>query len=121
MKETKGGAAVERRGLHLVREVPTTPSVCDDRLRVNPIRAWTPACALALSLRRHRLDLAAPGSGCDERPSLFAWPALVLAVLGVLGPFIAPGMLIAAGRWDSALDRTVMLLNRRAFDPRTLP
>jgi membrane protease YdiL (CAAX protease family) len=46
---------------------------------------------------------------------------VILAVVGALGPGVVAGLLVASGRWDPALDRTVGDFFRRAFDPRVLP
>ncbi|MGD2103945.1 MAG: CPBP family intramembrane metalloprotease [Anaerolineae bacterium] len=52
---------------------------------------------------------------------LFEFPALILALLGALGPSIVAGFLVAIHRWDPALDRGVLASFRRAFDPGALP
>lgn len=52
---------------------------------------------------------------------LFEFPAVILALLGALGPTIVAGFLVVAGRWDPALDAGVGPFFRRAFDPRALP
>ncbi len=52
---------------------------------------------------------------------LMAFPAVVLAVLGAVGPSAVAGLLVAAGRWDADLDDGVGAFFRRAFDPRVLP
>ena len=52
---------------------------------------------------------------------LFQFPAVLLALLGALGPSTVAGILVAAGRWDPALDENVGAFFRRAFDPRVLP
>lgn len=52
---------------------------------------------------------------------LFDFPAVILALLGALGPSIVAGFLVAVGRWDPAIDTTVGEFLRRAFDPRVLP
>ena len=51
---------------------------------------------------------------------LFDFPAVILALLGALGPSIVAGGLVAVGRWDDRLDTTVGQFFRRAFDPRVL-
>jgi hypothetical protein len=52
---------------------------------------------------------------------LTQFPTVILAVVGALGPGVVAGLLVASGRWDPALDRTVGDFFRRAFDPRALP
>jgi membrane protease YdiL (CAAX protease family) len=52
---------------------------------------------------------------------MFEFPAVILALLGALGPSIVAGFLVAMGRWDPSLDRNVFHFFRRAFDPRVLP
>ena len=51
---------------------------------------------------------------------LFEFPAVVLALLGALGPSAVAGILVAAGRWDPAIDESAGAFFRRAFDPRAL-
>ena len=51
---------------------------------------------------------------------LFEFPAVILALLGALGPTIVAGLLVAAGRWDPALDAGVGAFFRRAFYPGAL-
>lgn len=48
---------------------------------------------------------------------LLEFPAVILAVLGALGPSVVAGFLVAIGRWDRSLDQTVLDFFRRAFDP----
>jgi len=52
--------------------------------------------------------------------NLFDFPAVLLALLGALGPSGVAGILVAAGRWDPALDESVGAFFRRAFHPRVL-
>ncbi len=52
---------------------------------------------------------------------LFEFPVAIFSAIGLLGPLIVAGMLIAGGRWDRSLDATVGHFFRRCFDPRTLP
>ncbi len=51
---------------------------------------------------------------------MLEFPVVILALLGALGPSIVAGFLVAMGRWDSSLDRSVIRFFRRAFDPRVL-
>ncbi len=50
----------------------------------------------------------------------FGSPVILFSVVGLLGPVIISGFLIAVGRWDSSLDPTVGHFLRRCFNPRTL-
>jgi uncharacterized protein (TIGR03382 family) len=52
---------------------------------------------------------------------MLAFPAVILALLGALGPSIVAGFLLTIGRWDPELDSNVLHFFRRAFDPRVLP
>ncbi|MFU8827591.1 MAG: hypothetical protein ACNA70_08900, partial [Brevefilum sp.] len=51
---------------------------------------------------------------------LFAFPNLILAALGGLGPLIVAGILITLGYWDPQLDRSAWAFYRRSLSPRTL-
>lgn len=53
--------------------------------------------------------------------TMLDFPAMILTLVGALGPSIVAGFLVAIGRWDPALDASVGHFFRRAFDPRVLP
>ena len=59
-------------------------------------------------------------AGLTEQ-GLFDFPVAIFSAIGLLGPMIVAGVLIASGRWDPSLDPTVGHFFRRCFDPRTLP
>ena len=52
---------------------------------------------------------------------LFGFPVVLLAVIGGLGPVAVSAALVAAGRWDPALDRSAGAFLRRSFNLRALP
>jgi len=53
--------------------------------------------------------------------SWLSFPNVLFMVAGGLGPVLVSCALVAAGRWDPALDESAAAFLRRALDPRTLP